>query len=551
MQISSTPASLPSTWQPIRTPIASTSSSGASVSQSTASTQVTWSDRLASGAAFAYVTQLPGSLINDDPTYEVLGNSRLAAGQMQVWERSPTDTISLRMAGNTGSNGSANRLSGMGGALLEMLDSGTAHYRQTVVNTTAPPSRDQIAIKAGNALANFQSQPSARVELRVQTQSGAMLTLRLADQNHASAGATGIMAELQVDGTLSGAERQAVRALAEGFEKAMQGLVNGDTQVDLAKLGQFDNTLISSLDLSAQVFGRGEFGERTQKVKASFHADASTRDIRLATSKGELRMSIDVSQPAFWGSEAQKTKAVDQYLARMDQAAVRGRADRDLVQLFKSAFSSMTASYGAQTHSGSSTRTGALQDDEASLLTGLADFKAQLTATAVSGNPRRKWEMDRFQYAVDQATTDRGTPADRRTLTQTQNAHLSAAYHQSLTSTGVPYLDDSAASQNYYYKEVEENSRTEVQLQFDKDNLIAATLVHLVERSVRTQKYENDKLTQETSESAKPQTKVLDLMPEIRWLRDQENQHKITPQAKSQLLNVWNDLVFAAPHADE
>ena len=545
MQISSTPALLPSTWQPIRAPVASPSLSGANVGQSTPSTQLTLSDRLASGASFAYVTQLPASLTHEDPTYEVLGNRRLAAGQMQVWEQSPTDAISLRMAGNTSSNGSANRLSGMGSALLDMLDSGTAHYRQTVVNTTAPPSRDQIAIKAGNALANFQSQPSARLELRVQTQSGAMVTLRLADQNDASTGATGIMAELQVDGSLSGAERQAVRALAEGFEKAMQGLVDGDTQVDLAKLGQFDNTLISSLDLSAQVFGRGDFGERTQKVKASFHADASTREIRLATPKGELRMSIDVRQPAFWGSEAQKAKAVDQYLARMDQAATRGRADRDLVQLFKSAFSSMTASYGAATDS--TTRVGALKEDEASLLTGLADFQAQLTTTPKSSNPRRVWEKDRFQYTVDQTTVDQGSATDKRTLTQTQNAHLSAAYHQSLLSNGPAWLDDSAKSQNYYYKELEESSSTQVRLQFDQGTLIAATLVQLLEQSLRTQKFENDKRTQDTTTHTRAEPKVVDFLPEIKKLRDREDQREITPEEKRFLLDAWNDQVLALP----
>lgn len=530
MRIASTP--LPASWLPSSI-LAAGSAQTASASTSTPAT---------STAALVQATQTPAELGDDELTYAALGQVRLSAGQMQVWERPPDDALSDRLASNASSTRTAQRMVGLGSALLEHLDSTITHYRQTVANTAAPASRSQIPTQAAQAIHELQSQASARLELRAQTQSGATVTLRIVDQQDASTGATGIAVEMQVEGTLSTAEQKAVKGLADGLETAIQGLLGDETQVDLAKLTQFDSTLITRLDLEVKVYGRDHFGGRIQKLGVSFHADASTRSIKLARPDGEVSMSVDLRQPAFWGSAAQKAKAVDKYLARMDQAATRGHADRDLVQVFKSTFASITASYGtAASNSGGSQS--ALAEDEASWLTGLADFKAQLTATPKASNPRKRLEMDRFQYTVDQTTKATGSAADRRSVAQTQNAHLSAAYHQSLFSSGPPALDSSAASQNYYYQQVEDHSSIQVLLLFDKNTLLAARLTQLVEQSLHTQKFDYDKRVEDdTTFNSTPS--VTDLLPRIHQLRDREAQHQITAEEKQQVLADWNDRMF-------
>lgn len=533
MRISSTTA-LPANWL-------SSSAQRAAASTVAAAAQSTATISAVTAIDAVHLTQLPAELSDDDATYETLGRIRLTAGQMQAWEQAPNDAVSDLLARNSSSQGTAQRLSGLGSALLAQIGSGNSQYRQTVVNTAAPSTRSQISTQATLAINALQSQPSASVELRVQTQSGSTVTLRLVDQQEGSSGGTGIAAEIQVDGTLSAAEQEAIKALATGFEQALRGLASDETQVDLAQLTQFDSALIARLDLKTQIYGRDSYGARIQKLAATVHADATTREIKLKRPEGEVSMSVDLRQPAFWGSAAQKAKAVDQYLARFDQAATRGHADRGLAQLFKSAFSALTASYGTQAMDNPDS----LATEDASWLTGLADFKAQLNATSKVSNPRKRQEVDRFQYNVDQTTTDIQGGAGARTVTQAQDAKLSAAYHQSLFSSGVPYLDDSANSQNYFYKQVDDRSSTEVRLQYDKNGLVAASLTRLVEQSLRIQKFELDKLVDDQTHTSQ-QPSVTDLLPRLRALKDREAQGEITPEEKAQLLADWNDAVFQA-----
>lgn len=546
MQISSTTALLASSRPQSNATTSGTTSSASTRAALLPQTQLTLASAFSTGAA--YVTQMPNDMADEDLTYDALGKVRLTGNQLQVWEQSPDDAVSQLLARNAGSNTSSVRLSGVGSALLDNLGNGAVNYRQTLANTTAPSSRSQIQAKASYALNSVQSQPSGRLEMQIQTRSGATVTLRIVDQQNGDAGTTGLTAELQVEGPLSAAERTAVQALAEGFERTLQGLASDDPQVDLEKLGQFDSSLITQIDLKANFYKVDQFGSRSQKLGISFSANANLREIKLARPEGEVSMSVDLRQPAFWGSAAQKAKAVDVYLARMDKAAARGHADRNAVELFKSTFSALTASYGALDTQNPGSSINAMRAEDASLLTGLADFKAQLTATSKAINPRRRWELDRFQYTVDQTTTNAGSAGSSRTVAQTQNAHLSAAWHEQLFSQAPPTLDDSPESQNYYYKQLEESTVIEVQLQFDdKNRLIAASLTQFVTQSLRTQKIENDKLQEETSETKSPQPKSTDLMPRIRELRDREDGHDISPQEKQQMLAAWNNLILQEP----
>jgi hypothetical protein len=358
---------------------------------------------------------------------------------------------------------------------------------------------------------------------------------------------TGISTDIQVDGKLTAAERKALATMANGLETAIQGLAAGEAQIDLTELAGFDGSVIASMELKTNIYGRDEHGVRYEKLGAQFTADANTRVIQLNSKAGEIRMSVDLRQPALWGNAAQKSKAVRQYLNSIDEAAKRGNADESLVKMFKSTFVSLNATYGARSTDrdlqGLATDSTAWSDEDKSWLTGLADFKTTLAATPKASNPRHSMELDRFNYTLSQSTTIKGTEKSNRGLTQTQDSSLVAAYHRSLTSSKKPVLDSTTASQNYFYNQVEDSARTQVDLGYDKNALVAATLTKSLTQSLRTQKFENNKLIEDhvlpTNRSS-----VLDLLPLFSQLHARESDHKISVAEKRALLESCNNLMF-------
>lgn len=503
----------------------------------------------APGGPFLHVTQMPAALEDSyDLTYGALGRIHVQPGQLQVWEQSSDDAISQVMARNLSGYTAQGRLAGLGAALLEHIGNNGSSYRQTVVNVGAPESKQKIQAKATDALHSIQSVPTERVELRIQTRSGTTVTLSIVDQSEAGLNGTGISTEIQVDGALTAAERKALAAMASGFEKAIQGLAAGETQIDLEELAQFDGGVIARLELKTNIYGRDEHGLRYEKLGAQFSADATTRDIRLNSPQGEVRMSVDLRQSALWGNTAQKAKAVQQYLSGIDRAAQRGKADDGLVKMFKSTFVALNATYGTQSTDpglqGLKTDSGIWSDEDKSWLTGLADFNTSLTATPEASNPRRSQELDRFHYALSQSTTITGSEKGNRGVTQTQDSHLVAAYHQSLISSKKPALDSSTASQNYLYNQVEDSAQTQVHLGYETNVPVAATITKTLTQSLRSQKFENNKLVDEYVIPEQRASQV-DLLPLLSQLREREKEHKITDEEKRTLLERWNDQIFA------
>lgn len=482
-----------------------------------------------------------------DLTYGSLGHIHVKPGQLQVWEQASDNAISNVMARNASGHTAQHRLAGLGAALLEHIGNNGASYRQTVVNVGAPDSKQKIQARATDALNAIQGTPTERVELRIKTQSGTTVTLTIVDQSEAGLNGTGISTEIQVDGNLTAAERKALAAMADGFEKAVQGLAAGEPQVDLTDWAKFDGGVIASMELKTNIYGRDEHGLRYEKLGAQFTADANTRDIRLNSKQGEIRMSVDLHQPALWGNDAKKSKAVRQYLNGIDQAAKRGNADESLVKMFKSTFVSLNATYGAQSADrdlqGLATDSTAWDDEDKSWLTGLADFKTTLTATPQASNPRHSLELDRFSYTLSQSTTITGSEKSNRGLTQTQDSSLVAAYHRSLVSSKKPMLDSTTASQNYFYNQVDDSAHTQVELGYKKNALVAATLTKSLAQSLRTQKFENNKLT-EGHVVPVQKSSVLDLLPLLDQLHKREQDHKITDAEKHTLLESWNDRMF-------
>ena len=91
----------------------------------------------------------------------------------------------------------------------------------------------------------------------------------------------------------------------------------------------------------------------------------------------------------------------------------------------------------------------AFTDEDQSLLIGLADFNASITATRRATNPRSLKEVDSFAYTLNQSTQISGQLHSNRAFTQTQTATLSAAYHQALDSPSakLKLSSDTAAQQ--------------------------------------------------------------------------------------------------------
>ena len=500
-------------------------------------------------APFLVITQMPVALEQSyDLTYGALGLIHVKPGTLQVWEQSSDNAISNVMARNASGHTAQNRLAGLGAALLEHVGNTGASYRQTVANVGAPESKQKIQARATDALYSIQGAPTARVELRIQTQSGATVTLNISDQNEAGLNGTGLSIDIQVNGDLTAAERKALAAMAGGFEKAIQGLAAGETEIDLEELAQFDQSAIASVDFKTSIYGRNEYGLRYEKLGAQFTADANTRDIQINSPEGEIRISVDLRQPGLWGDAAQKAKAVRHYLDGIDRAAERGKADEGLVKMFKSTFSALNATYGAQSTDGGlqglAMDSGAWNDEDKSWLTGLADFNTVLAATPKASNPRHSQELDQFHYTLSQSTTITGADKSQRGVTQTQESRLVAAYHQSLVSTNKPILDSTTASQNYLFKQVEDSASTQVHLGYEKDEPVAATLTKTLTQSLRIQKFENNQLVQDRV-VPNQQSSVVDLLPLLTQLREREKEHQITDEEKQTLLESWNDLIFS------
>ena len=497
-------------------------------------------------APFLVITQMPAALEQSyDLTYGALGLIRVKSGTLQVWEQSSDNAISNVMARNASGHTAQNRLAGLGAALLEHVGNTGASYRQTVANVGAPESKQKIQARATDALYSIQGAPTERVELRIQTQSGATVTLSISDQSEAGLNGTGLSIDVQVNGDLTTAERKALAAMASGFEKAIQGLAAGETEIDLEELAQFDQSAIASVDFKTSIYGRNEYGLRYEKLGAQFTADANTRDIQINSPEGEIRMSVDLRQPGLWGDAAQKAKAVRHYLDGIDRAGQRGNADDDLVKMFKATFSALNTTYGAKSTDlglqGLAIDPSAWNDEDKSWLTGLADFNTVLAATPKASNPRHSQELDQFHYTLSQSTSITGADKSQRGVTQTQESHLVAAYHQSLVSSNQPILDSTTASQNYLFKQVEDSASTQVHLGYEKDEPVAATLTKTLTQSLRIQKFENNQLVQDRVVPDK-QSSVVDLLPLLTQLREREKEHQIEKQT---LLESWNDLVFS------
>ncbi|WP_047219042.1 MULTISPECIES: hypothetical protein [Delftia] len=424
----------------------SISSTGASFAASAAGMRPTVSVRSSATTAAAAPAD-PGtqvtlgqstgsSVIYAKPQPVELGQFRLT----RAWASQDRDDISTLMARNLGLGPSASladRWRGLGGALLSRFAATPSDYQQTVAEYQAPTAADSVAGSADaqaldkSALSDV-SVGAATVSLKIRTQSGQTVELRIATNDGSEAGSSsGLRVEVKSSGTLSQAESAAIAQLADGLDEALEGLGKpGKPQLELGKLMDFDRSVLSGLDLDIK-------NPKPSQPLSSFslHVGADGRSVAMKGAAGELAVNLESDAPV-GASASQRQSALDQHLKRFDVAAQRGRADANLVDLFKSAFTQL---HSAQPPAAPA-RLAALSGLERAVQatqSGLADFQASFSGDYEKTNEFGAVTEDgRAAYQVGQKTTrqSRGSAGESiaQVVTESLNAESKKARNRSM-----------------------------------------------------------------------------------------------------------------------
>jgi len=422
-----------------------------------------------------------------------------------VWERSSSDLMSSKLASNFSNAGNAARFTGLGAALLERFTTDSSSYSQSVMKQTSA----QSASSAANVAAQTQLHTKAdnQISLSIKTASGALVDITLGSDDD------GLGVQVNVSkGTLSDADRKALAGLAEGFQKAIDGLTAQPPKLDLSGLTKFDTSVLSSVDLHATL-------GTTNTQTLDFHADANTSSVKSTGVAGTVDISVDMSQRALLGTDSQQKQALNSYLKQINSAGNRGDADESLMAMFKDAFTALNSNYGdtATTYKtrGSEPVYFSLTKTDKNMMTGLADFTASISQTPVdTTNPMRPDETDTFSYQVSQTSSITGTGTQNRNITQKQQSHLVASYHQSLTPGLQLNLTSDRNSQNYLYYQIDDKSESTTSVQYHKGALVSASVDQSASHLTHIQKYMKGTLESDTT-TPESVSKTTDLLGKL------------------------------------
>jgi len=356
-----------------------------------------------------------------------------AVGSLWAAPARSGDAISTLMAGNHSTRiyNLAEQWRGLGGALLRHLGETGESYSQTRVND--PASFDDPADLAGlsperlaqhaaelaaaqtAALASVADQ-AATADLQLRLASGLTVQLRLTDS--AGFDPIGMQVGISASGTLSGDERAAVQALADGLDRALAGLGQPDiARLDLGGLLGYDRRVIAGLDLTVNNAQHSSFLGRFE-----LHVGGEKPSILLKGVEGEMRLSVDAGTAPAGAPTAPRAEALRGLLARIDAAGQRGQANVALVDQMKSAMAQLqTAVAGpatAPTGPGNATP-GGLADFEAS-------FSGETWRLNGAGTMRQAGNV---AYQLSQRTEagGHGPAATRQTVSEQLSADFKEA----------------------------------------------------------------------------------------------------------------------------
>ena len=457
----------------------------------------------------------------------------------KVWESPSHDAVSELMAKNFAPYYSyGGRFGGLGAAMLDQLKGGVRNISQALQQ---PPPRTQpgpYADAAGIAPASLHGNGEDKVSLSITTKSGVEVKLSLDSQDD------GLAVRMTTSGELSDAEVKALGDLSVAFQEAIDGMAQGTPKVKLAGLMQFDQEVLTSVNLHAEVLVRGE-QKSTQTL--DFQADSTQRKVSFTGVAGSLDVKVDASELHALGSKERQAKALANYTKQIDQAASRGHGDAGLMAMFKD---TLTALHGnapvppanAGLPEDSKWR---LAAEDRAMLTGLSDFSASVSQTVKFSNPMRASERDGFHYELSQKTSVSGTSDDDRSLRQQQQSKLSASFHQSLVP-GVPLrLTDMVESQNYTYHQIEDTASSDAQMAYKDGKLVKASLQQEASQSTHIMKYVLAKVESDVT-TPTSHTLMRDLVAELGPYKTGEL--GMTPEKKAeqrqQLLQTLGDEVL-------
>lgn len=465
-----------------------------------------------------------------DSTVVSLGAAQ-ASGPTFLWENRTRSTAAVMMAQNFASQPMAGRLQGLGGELLKQVAYDGADFSQSIQRAPDGVQADTYDMLVSPSQVSQHGMGDNQVALTITTRSGVKVQLSL------DAGNNSVAIKAESSGDLNEAERKALGKLAEGFQKAIDGITEDPPRIDLAGLTQYDSGALAAVDLKATIKLNPK---ETQKLE--FHADASSRTVSFNGPAGAAKVNVDLSQPAAWGNKDQQAKALDRYLQQVDQAGSRGQASGAMLGMFKDAFTDMNSDYGLPAVAPS--RNLLLTDRDRALTTGLADFSASMSLPDVASNPAKPLEKDSFSYELSQQTQMSGQSAWDLSVSQQQQSRLKASYHMPVKAGATLALDLSPNSQNYKYVTIDDAASSTTSFKYDQGVLAKATHDMQASRSTRVLEYMYGKLKDDhTSPAGKADSRDLlsalddDALPTDAWER-------------AQALGAINDKIFLQANPD-
>jgi hypothetical protein len=364
----------------------------------------------------------------------------------------------------------------------------------------------------------------------IRTASGRSLTLSLQDDGSSFA------IETDGDTPLSATDAKAVAALADAFRTALEGMTSSAPRVDLAGLAGVDTSVLSSVHLSAQA---SSSNQPIQMI--DFTADVNSRTVKIDGSAGKIDVTVDTASPGVTGSRSQQASAINNYLKQFDQAASRGHADPALMTMFKSAFTQMNAPAGLDAPT--LTRpVSSLSETDHALLSGLADFSASITQTAIASNPYRSDEHDAFSFQVSQSTQVSQRGASERGITQTSSSQTKASFHSALSADFRLNLTEDPKSQNYYYTQIDDSAQSTMKIGYQKGRLVEASLSRTASQQSEQLKYIMGQKVEDVTTPLK-RTQQRDLLPLLNEMERHPPQTRAEQEARTRDLATIHDSV--------
>lgn len=411
--------------------------------------------------------------LDSTPAIDVVYTRPVPADEPQLsttraWASSPQDDISALMArsAKNARGNLAEQWRGLGGAMLSRFASTSTNYRQTMVDYMALGTNG-VANTQGTQALNGVQDGAAKVSLKIQTRSGETVELTLLVNSGAGGGNRGLQLEITSSGKLSSTERDALAKLADGFDRALEGLGQpGRPRLDLAGLMAYDRSVLSRVDLSVQNPG-------TAQALNSFtlRLDGSQKSVAMKGEAGEIALNLDLATPMGATTAQQREDAIAQHLQQFDAAAQRSHADAELVALFKNTFTQLHATPPGQAVPQADTLSRTLTKQVQPMLSGLMDFEARFGGDFEKTNDLDAVkEMGRADYQLSQKTTlqRHGTTGDV-SFSQTQSEELTAHYLQSRHGG---MLDINAG--NYDITKIRDRNTTTTLIETAKDMLTSA-----------------------------------------------------------------------------